>query len=317
VEVNSYLVEGLVDTGASISVMAAVVVRELGLMHLVSGSKTYKTASGVVTQALSRIDEVPVKVGGVQCTMTFMVVDMDSYDVLLGLDLLIKIGAIVDVERGLIQVRHGPRTKVEVLPLTVVNMLQKMNSETLIQEVVALGNTHLDGNLDMIVRKPSLCEHIATGRMDALVSNSDSDIDEDREGELQLVEPVDDESEFGNTELEDLVLLEGPQQMLQQTLQEQADDFMKEEITDADDYADWIRWVSDAKQGKQALPGSATCTEVPVLLQVQQMDMADSHNSFKEQLELSNNRKASPRWGEICQKIRIDQNLDKEKGQQL
>jgi predicted aspartyl protease len=47
--VNNYLVEGLVDTGASMSVMAAVVVRELGLMHLVSGSETYKTASGVVT----------------------------------------------------------------------------------------------------------------------------------------------------------------------------------------------------------------------------------------------------------------------------
>jgi len=30
--------------------------------------------------------------------MTFMVVDIDNYDVLLGLDFLIKIGAIVDVE---------------------------------------------------------------------------------------------------------------------------------------------------------------------------------------------------------------------------
>ncbi len=166
VEVNGYLVEGLVDTGASMFVMAAAVVRELGLMHLVSGSETYKTALGVVSQALGQIDEVLIKVGGVQCTMTFMVVDTDSYDVLLGLDLLIKIGAIVDVERGLIQVRHGPGTNVEVLPLTVVNMLQKMNSETLIREVVvALGNMHLDGNLDTIVRKPSLCEHIATGRM--------------------------------------------------------------------------------------------------------------------------------------------------------
>ncbi len=106
VEVNSYSVEGLVDTGASMSVMAAVVVQELRLMHMVSGFETYKTASGVVTQVLSRIDEVPVKVGGVQCTMTFMVVDTDNYDVLLGLDFLIKIGAIVDVERGLIQVRH-------------------------------------------------------------------------------------------------------------------------------------------------------------------------------------------------------------------
>jgi hypothetical protein len=30
--------------------------------------------------------------------MTFMVVDIDNYDVLFGLDFLIKIGAIVDVE---------------------------------------------------------------------------------------------------------------------------------------------------------------------------------------------------------------------------
>jgi predicted aspartyl protease len=108
VEINRYIVEGLVDTGASMSVMAVAVVREMGMMHLVVGSETYKTASGVVTQALGRIDEVSVGVGGVQCTMTFMVVDTDSYNVLLGLEFLMKIGAIVDVERGLIQVRKGP-----------------------------------------------------------------------------------------------------------------------------------------------------------------------------------------------------------------
>jgi hypothetical protein len=34
--------------------------------------------------------------------MTFMVVDTDSYDVLFGLDFLMKIGVVVDVERGLI-----------------------------------------------------------------------------------------------------------------------------------------------------------------------------------------------------------------------
>jgi predicted aspartyl protease len=98
VEIGRYIVEGLVDTGASMSVMAAAVVREMGMMHLVVGSETYKTASGVMTQALGRIEEVAVGVGGVQCTMTFMVVDTDNYDVLLGLDFLMKIGAIVDVE---------------------------------------------------------------------------------------------------------------------------------------------------------------------------------------------------------------------------
>ncbi len=66
--------------------------------------------------------------------MTFMVVDTDSYDVLLGLDFLIKIGAIVDVERGLIQVRHGPGANVEILPLTMVNLLQRVNSEAQIKK---------------------------------------------------------------------------------------------------------------------------------------------------------------------------------------
>ncbi len=50
VEINGYLIEGLVDIGALMSIMAAAVVRELGMMHLVSGSKTYKTTSGFVTQ---------------------------------------------------------------------------------------------------------------------------------------------------------------------------------------------------------------------------------------------------------------------------
>ncbi|CAN5950574.1 unnamed protein product [Sphagnum jensenii] len=156
-------------------VMAATVVRELGLMRLVSGFETYKTASGAVTQALRQIDEVPIKVGRVQCNITFMVVDTNNYDVLLGLDLLITISAIVDIEQGLIQVRRGPRTDVEVLPLTMI---------------------------------------------------------------------------------------------LQLTLQKQADDFMKEEITDADDYADWIQWAVDAKQDKQTLSEATSATGESVLLQV-------------------------------------------------
>ncbi|CAM6038693.1 unnamed protein product [Sphagnum compactum] len=89
------MIPRLVDTGASMSVLAASAVRELGIMHLVTGNESYKTASGVVTRALGRVDEVQVKVGGVQCTMTFMVVDTDGYDVLLGLDFLMKIGAVV------------------------------------------------------------------------------------------------------------------------------------------------------------------------------------------------------------------------------
>jgi hypothetical protein len=79
--------------------------------------------------------------------MTFMIVDTDNYDVLLGLDFLMKIGAIVDVERGLLQVRHGPGTNVEVLPLTMVNLLQRTNSGALEQEAsTTWKDTRADGD---------------------------------------------------------------------------------------------------------------------------------------------------------------------------
>jgi hypothetical protein len=65
------------------------------------------------------------------------------------------------------------------------------------------------------------------------------------------------------------VKLEGPQEILQLTIQEQADEFMKEEITDSDDYADWIQWVSDAEQGKQVISATSKHEEAPVLLQLQ------------------------------------------------
>jgi hypothetical protein len=58
--------------------------------------------------------------------MVFMVVDTYNYNVLLGLDFLIKIGAIVDIERDLIHVLQGLGSYVQVLPLNMVNMLQSI-----------------------------------------------------------------------------------------------------------------------------------------------------------------------------------------------
>ncbi len=49
VEINNYVVEGLVDTGASKSIMVVTMVKELGTMHLVIQSETSKTTYGVVT----------------------------------------------------------------------------------------------------------------------------------------------------------------------------------------------------------------------------------------------------------------------------
>ncbi len=315
VEIDRYIVEGLVDTGASMSVMAAAVVREMGMMHLVVGFETYKTTSGVVTQALGQIDEVSVGVGGVHCAMTFMVVDTDSYDVLLGLDFLMKIGAIVDVERGLIQVRKGPGANVEVLPLTMVNLLQNVNSEALEHDDAVASKSASSETLEVDLGKMSLYDFVVNEQMNVPKLESDTDADDEGEEGLQSTEPINEESEFGNTELEELVLKEGPQQIMQLSLQDQADDFMREEISESDDYGDWIQWVFDAEKGKPINRESVLCAEMPVLLQIHQESRKDVHP--KQLTSSADYPEVNTRWEEISQKIRIDHNLGEEKKQQL
>jgi hypothetical protein len=56
--------------------------------------------------------------------MAFMVVNTNSYDLLLRLDFLIKIGEIVDVEKKTIQINQGLGNNIQVMPLNMVNMLQ-------------------------------------------------------------------------------------------------------------------------------------------------------------------------------------------------
>jgi hypothetical protein len=71
VEINWTLIEGLVDTNASMSIMVANVVREFGIMHLILGHKTYKTTWKTFPQALGRITNIPITISKVVCQMIF------------------------------------------------------------------------------------------------------------------------------------------------------------------------------------------------------------------------------------------------------
>jgi hypothetical protein len=57
-----------------------------------------------------------------------MVVDIDGYDILLGLDILINIGVVIDIEWQFIQMCHGLNVEVHVLPLNMINMFQRMKN---------------------------------------------------------------------------------------------------------------------------------------------------------------------------------------------
>ncbi len=119
----------------------------------------------------------------------------------------------------------------------MVNLMQRSNSKTNVKDD-ANALRHAPGNSDAVDGLLSLWEHSTNEQMIAQESESDSNSNEDSNEVTQPVGPVDGESEFRDTELEDLVMLEGPLQILQLTLEKQAGDFMKEEITDVDDYAD-------------------------------------------------------------------------------
>jgi hypothetical protein len=67
--------------------------------------------------------------------MVFPIMDINIYDALLGLDFLMKIGVVVDVEKGIIQVRNGLGMEVELLPLIIVNMLQPISEQKLSKHV--------------------------------------------------------------------------------------------------------------------------------------------------------------------------------------
>jgi hypothetical protein len=131
--------------------------------------------------------------------------------VLLGLDFLIKIGAIVDVEQGLIQVRHGPSANVEVLPLTMVNLLQRINSETLMREPATIWqSTSTSDNPDWETDQDRA---IAIKDDAATTSYSDTSTDGSEHGESvsNPLRQIDHEDEFGDNEFEKLVTSRGCQ----------------------------------------------------------------------------------------------------------
>ncbi len=63
--------------------------RELGIIRLVVGHEIYNITFGIVTQALGRIIQILIIFGKIICQMVFLVID--NYDLLLGLDFLMKI----------------------------------------------------------------------------------------------------------------------------------------------------------------------------------------------------------------------------------
>jgi len=119
-----------------------------------------------------------------------------------------------------------------------------------------------------------------------------------------------------DAEFEELVNSERPQEMLRLMLQEQADGIMTEEITDGDDYADWIKWVADVEESRQIMHESTHNVLVPLLLQQHcpqhdstilmilqtiQVKGGDSDCKPSEKFMSPSCHESGTRWKEICE----------------
>ncbi len=79
-------------------------------------------------------------------------------------------------------------------------------------------------------------------------SSEESDEDEFYDSKSNPLGQCDSDDEFMDPECEKLVNSEGPQGMLQLMLQERTDEIMTKD--DSDDYADLIKWSSDAEENR-------------------------------------------------------------------
>ncbi len=121
----------------------------------------------------------------------------------------------------------------EVLPLTVVNLLQRMSAGMMVRETSTTWKdtlAHQDGCAVPDQDREAINEedNVSTSDFD-----DDSDTSEYYDLESHQIEQINSEDEFVDAEFEELI--------------------MTEEITDGDDYADWIKWVADAEESKQIM----------------------------------------------------------------
>ena len=92
-------VEAIIDTGASQSALTIDVLRRMGLTKYIDTSKRsiFYNADGRKAKTLGNLNGFPVTLGRLTTKVTFSVTDALSYEVLLGMDFLVAVGAIIDL----------------------------------------------------------------------------------------------------------------------------------------------------------------------------------------------------------------------------
>ena len=88
--------EAIVDTGANVVVISGVAARRAKIIIREQPNLHIKTASGKEAQIMGVAYKVPIRIGGVTKHFDVMIMNTNTYDVLLGTNALKEFGAIID-----------------------------------------------------------------------------------------------------------------------------------------------------------------------------------------------------------------------------
>jgi len=123
-EIGNVAVEMLVDTGAHSSVISLQLARRLGLhSHIDRSQQGVVRGVGGTTNMLGKLNGVVVKLGLVEFTLSFIVINIEFEMLMLGIDLMRRFKCVINLERNCL--RFGGEDGVEVPFLTTTTTARR------------------------------------------------------------------------------------------------------------------------------------------------------------------------------------------------